>query len=88
MAENSKKLDYIVKISFIIAIFIVALSVSYYYAIFLPAKELARTQQQNRLEQAKKECAQFVIDASKKNAVATASDYNAINSICMGKKGF
>jgi flagellar basal body-associated protein FliL len=88
MENRPTKLDKIVKISIIIGVLIVALSTAYYLIIFLPQKEKTRIEQQDKLEKAKKDCAQEVIDKAKKNTGAIASDYNFYIDICMGIKGF
>lgn len=88
MEKEPTTLDRAVKVSIIAGVLIVALSIGYYLIIFLPKKEMTRAEQQSKLEKAKKECAQVMVDAAKKNAGATSSDYIALNKVCMSSKGF
>lgn len=81
MENKSKKLDQIVKISLIIGVLIIALSIGYYLVIFLPQKEVARVEQQKKTQQAKeKEEYQKRIDSCLDNSTAIRNRIDKSNS--------
>lgn len=88
MERQPTVLDKAVKVSIIAGALIIALSIAYYLVVFIPRKETARVEQQDKLEKAKKDCAQLTVNSVKNNTGATASDFNTFNNLCMASKGF
>ncbi|MGW8184998.1 MAG: hypothetical protein ACWGHO_02710 [Candidatus Moraniibacteriota bacterium] len=53
MENNLSKLDKLMKLSMIVGVLIMALSVAYYLVIFMPQKERARIEQQGQEKEAR-----------------------------------
>jgi uncharacterized protein YxeA len=81
-------MDKALKISIIVGILIVALSIAYYLVIFLPNK--AKQQQENDKvkQEQKQECAKWALDKSKTDETNyDQSAYNDYLKRCLNEKG-
>lgn len=90
MENQPTKLDKAVKISILVGVSIVALSVGYYLVIFIPKKEAIKIEQQQQEKYAKKECAEY----AKKEACSNdgtggcnGDKYNFRLGKCLKEKG-
>ena len=65
MENKTSRLDKAVKISIIAGALIVALSVAYYFIVFIPNKENYKQTQEKKIEEKRSYCNQWAIDKAK-----------------------
>ncbi len=92
MKNRSTKLDKAVKISIILGILIVALSVANYFIIFLPKEENGRKELQEIKEvnkrEARKYCNQWAIDKAQNHSMYNQEEYDDYFARCLREQGY